>query len=171
MKQLCSQGSEKEDPIRFHYYNVSVHVTVITCSESSCRRMLKTWEIWMADKTWNLCCWLLSVLSLTRMPSFFHARYITATYLLLSVIHVFPFWITPAYRIRVCQGCLSPRRQVQCTTNFDFQIGFILQVTVSPYKEDYLVRKFCSSNRHNRTSNRIVTVGMGLFDVQILTFK
>ena len=151
-------------------HDVSIHVTVIIYSESSCRRMLKTWEIWLADKTRNLCCWLLSVLSLTRMPSFFHARYVTATYLLLSVIHVFPFWITTAYITWLRQGCLSPRRQVQCTTNFDLQIGFILQVAVSPYKEHSLVCKFCSSNRHKRTSN-CCTVGMELFGVQILIFK
>ncbi len=29
------------DPIRFHYYDVSIHVTVIIYSESSCRRILK----------------------------------------------------------------------------------------------------------------------------------
>jgi hypothetical protein len=142
-------------------HDVSIHVTVIIYSESSCRRMLKTWEIWLADKTRNLCCWLLSVLSLTRMPSFFHARYVTATYLLLSVIHVFPFWITTAYITWLRQGCLSPRRQVQCTTNFDLQIGFILQVTVLPYKKDYSVYDFGSSNRFHTTSNRI-TVGKGL---------
>ena len=58
-----------EDPTRFHYFDVTVHVTVLIYSESSCRRILKISEIWMAEKTWNLCCLLLSMLFLTRMSS------------------------------------------------------------------------------------------------------
>ena len=33
------------DPIRFHYYDVSAHVTEIIYIEYSCRRILKTSEI------------------------------------------------------------------------------------------------------------------------------
>jgi hypothetical protein len=55
-------------------------------------------------------------------------------------------------------------------TNFDLQIGFILQITLLPYKKDYLVYDFGSSNRLHTTSNRI-TIQKGLFGVQILIFK
>jgi hypothetical protein len=55
--------------------------------------------------------------------------------------------------------------------NFNLlQIGFLGQVAVLPYKEDYLVYKFQPSNGLHTTSNRI-TVWKGLFGVQILTFK
>jgi hypothetical protein len=47
-------------------------------------------------------------------------------------------------------------------TNFDLQIDSYGQVTILPYKQDYLVYEFCSSNRLIWTSNSI-TVLMGQF--------
>jgi hypothetical protein len=53
-------------------------------------------------------------------------------------------------------------------TNFNLQIGFIKQVTVLPYKQDYLVYNFGYSNRLHTTSNSI-TVRKGLFGVDLQT--
>jgi hypothetical protein len=47
---------------------------------------------------------------------------------------------------------------------------YIVLVTVVPYKEDYLVYKFLSSNRLQWTSKHI-TVQRGLFGVQICIFN
>ena len=57
------------DPIRFHQNDASTYVTVIIYCETSCRIFLKASEIWMAEKIRNLCCSLLSMLVLMRMPS------------------------------------------------------------------------------------------------------
>ena len=148
------------DPIRFHQFDVSSDVIVIIYSESSCRRILKTSEIWMADKTRNLCCWLLSALFLTRMSTVCHARKITATYLLLSVVHVFPlFWITRTYTTLYS---ITTGLQISLKTTTIF---LLIDTTRTIF-----LYKFWSWIRLKLTSNSR-TVQRRLFGVRISIFK
>ena len=150
----------QQDPIRFHQFDVSSDVIVIIYSESSCRRILKTSEIWMADKTRNLCCWLLSALFLTRMSTVCHARKITATYLLLSVVHVFPlFWITRTYTTLYS---ITTGLQISLKTTTIF---LLIDTTRTIF-----LYKFWSWIRLKLTSNSR-TVRRRLFGVRISIFK
>jgi hypothetical protein len=149
----------RQDPIRFHQFDVSSDVIVIIHSESSWRRILKTSEIWMADKKRNLCCWLLSALFLTRMSTVCHARKITATYLLLSVVHVFPlFWITRTYTTLYS---ITTGLQISLKTTTIF---FLIDTT-----RIIFLYKFWSWNRLELTSN-ISSVRRQLFGIWCTNF-
>ena len=76
---------------------------------------------------------------------------------------MYKFW--SSNRLHRPSNSLTVQTGLFCVQNFDLQIGFTQQVTVLPYKEDYLVYKFWSSIRLHRTSNSL-TVQTGLFCVQ-----